>query len=310
MEKKEKKALNLRASLIILLALIVLGEGVFLLTHRKGGSPAENDSDAASGAPADGQESASGDSQPSAEASSAPDAAAESGNEKKSSGTDPKASDKQDTSGNSGSQTPAPTPPVEIPPENKGKAYAGVVGALSNYIKSPSAATLAYVLGGEFAGDQMQRFLPALFTMGGVGEEMLRTELTADLDIPEGTTSLTIAGEQALSKEELQSANQKLQDTKLSFSSIGDLADQVKNFSDSDWEEFGAQLNLTGPQAKELFTELTGSANSIASLLTDAKVSEGYQVTLKANTGASTVTNVYCINGKWVTSAFFDMQFS
>ena len=310
MEKKKKKALNLRASLIILLALIVLGEGIFLLTHRKGGSPAANDSAAASGAPADGQESASGDGQPSADASSAPDADAASETDKKSSDADPKASDTQDASGNSGSQAPAQTPPVEIPPENKDKAYAGAVAALSNYMKSPSAATLAYVLGGELAGGQMQRFLPALFTMSGGSEEMLRAELTADLDIPEGTASLTIAGEQALSKEELQSASQKLQDIKLSFSSMGDLADQVKSFSDADWEEFGAQLNLAGPQAKELFTELTGSANSIASLLTDAKVSEGYQVTLKSNTGASTVTNVYCINGKWVTSAFFDMQFS
>ena len=49
---------------------------------------------------------------------------------------------------------------------------------------------------------------------------------------------------------------------------------------------------------------------AMADLLSGADVTEGYRVTLRTNTGATTQTDVYCIGGKWVTKAFFDMQFT
>ena len=307
METEKKTKRNPLTILIVVLALIVLAEGIFLLANRKNAAPA--DPVAASGAPADNQNGSPADGQPSDDASGAPDNGAGSAGGDKND-ADPNASAAPDNGADSGSAAPAQTPPIEIPPENRDKAYAGAVGALSNYTKSPSTATLAYVLGGELVGEQMQKFLPALFTMSGGNEETIRDELAADLDITTGTTSLTVAGEKALSAEQLQSASDKLKDMEASFSSMGALADEVKSFTDSDWNEFGSQLNLSGPQAKQLFMDLTSSSSAIAGMLSGAKITEGYQLTLKSNTGDTTVTNVYCINGKWVTSAFFDMQFS
>ena len=304
MDRKEKQRLNSRSILIIVLALIVLAEGAFLLLHRKDASGSAGGTAAAAAEP-DGKQDA-GD-QPSGDGSPAPDGGDKTAAEKKDA-DQPGASAAPDGDGTA--QAPSQTPPPEIPKENKGKPYAGAIAAISNYMKAPSEATLAYLLGGELAGEQMQRFIPALFDMSGGTEEMLRSELIADLDLPADAATLKITDERALSQDQLRTAHEKLQEIQLSFSGMGGLADEIKGYSDAEWAEFGSQLGLSGADAKRLLTELTSSAGSIASLLSGASITEGYQVTLNSDSGATTVTNVYCIGGNWVTSAFFDMQFS
>lgn len=304
-KKKSPRRINYRIVAIVVLALVVLAESAFLLLHRGKDAGASGAGSAAQSASAaantDGTASDSPDAQSSDDPADASDGSA-----------DPDASDApQSGADNSGStQQPTQTPAVVIPPENKDKAYAAAVGAIASYAKSPSVATLAYVLGGELTGDQMQRFLPALLTMSGSSAELLEQEVNTDLALPEGTNSLIVTAEQALSPDQISAAREKLQDIQLSFSTMGELANEVRTYSDADWEEFGAQLDMSGPDAKKLFSDLTGSSNAIAAALSGAEISEAYQVTLKSNTGDTMVTNVYCINGKWVTAAFFDMQFA
>lgn len=302
-DKKSPRRINFRIIAIIILSLIVLGEGAFLLLHR-GGDAGSSGADAAAAGTSDAPQNGGTDGA-GAQASDAPDADPDAS-------ADPAASDTPQNGGTeSGSvQQPVPTPAVVIPPENKDKAYASAIGAVASCAKSPSVGTLAYVLGGELTGDQMQRFLPALLTMSGSSLELLEQEVNTDLDLPEGTTSLVITDERALSQDQINAAREKLQDMHISFSTMGELANEVRSYTDADWQEFGSQLNMSGPDAKKMFSDLTGSANAISSTLTGAEISEAYQVTLKSNTGDTMVTNVYCINGKWVTSAFFDMQFS
>ena len=95
METEKKTKRNPLTILIVVLALIVLAEGIFLLANRKNAAPA--DPVAASGAPADNQNGSPADGQPSDDASGAPDNGAGSAGGDKND-ADPNASAAPDTS--------------------------------------------------------------------------------------------------------------------------------------------------------------------------------------------------------------------
>ena len=306
-----KKGIRSRPSALqiamLALAVLILLEGLFLLhlksaAAEQGAAAPEAQSTAQAAASGDGnaQESASG-----AESSDAPDASAPP--EETPAGSE---GENASASGSGSAQAPVQTPKVTIPPENKGKPYAGAIAALSNYAKSPSAGTLAYLLGGEALGEQMQRFLPALITMSGSSADMMIDEMNTVLALPEGTTSLTITDAQPLPAEEIDSAREQVRAIETSYAAMAEGFSDTASFSDDDWAAIGRQLGLSGSQAKRLLNELADSSRAMAGLLSGADVTEGYLVSLKTNTGAAAQTSVYCIGGKWVTSAFFNMEFN
>ena len=301
-----RRKLSPRMIVILALALIVLAEGAFLLLHRKSGG---TDAGADTAAAAESTEPAQENGSAQAEASAAPEAGKTETTPAPSETADEKAGSKQAESKDGGAQAPAQTPAVTIPPENRGKAYAGAIAGLENYVKSPSAGTIAYLLGGELLGEQMQRFLPALLTLSGQGTDLMQAELDAAFGLPAGTTALTITGEQALGADDLNTAREQLRKLEQSFAAIAESFSEYSAFTDEEWKSIGSQLSLSGADAKRLIREIADSAGAMAQQLSGTDVTDGYAVALKTNTGATTATNVYCIAGKWVTSAFFNMEF-
>ena len=295
-KSENRRRLNPRTIAIIVLALVVLAEGAFLLLHRRSDDAGSADAAASTAAEsADGSETA--DPQ-------------ESGSDTEQDPSAEKGEASPDNQQSGGAQPPAQTPTPSIPPENTGKAYAGAIAALANYAKAPNEATLGYLLGGELLGDQMQIFLPALLGMSGQGVDALRTEMDAALGLPAGTTSLTITGEQALPADEISAARERLRTIEQSFSAIVTGFSEYTGYSDSDWASIGSQLGISGAEAKRMISDLTTSSKTMEGLLVGSDISEGYLVTLKTNSGATMQTNVYCISGKWVTTAFFNMEFT
>ena len=293
---------------MLALAVLILLEGVFLVylksaAAEKGAAAGEAQSAAQTAAFGGGDAQENADP---AESANAPDASAQPEE------TDAGTQSEQDASAPDagGVQSPVQTPKVTIPPENKDKPYAAAIAALSNYAKSPSLGTLSYLLGGELLSEQMQRFLPALITMSASSADMMIEEMDAVLDLPEGTTSLTITGAQPLSAEALSDAREHVRTMETNYAAIADGFSDTSHFSDDDWAAIGRDLGLSGSQAKRLMAELADSSRAMAGLLSGADVTEGYALSLKTNTGAAAQTNVYCIGGKWVTSAFFNMEFN
>ena len=287
---ENKRRLSPRVIVILVLALVVLAEGAFLLLHR---SPGGTDAGAAaaSAAPAEQEQ----DAQPSV--SAAPEETAS------------ETSSAPDGKSDSSAQSPAQTPVGTNKPESPVKPYAGVITLLENYVKSPTEDSIAHLLGGELLGDQMQRFLPALLTMSGQDTGLMKAELDASFGLPAGTAALTVAGDRALSNAELNDAREQVRTLEQSFASIADGFSEYSAFTDADWNAVGSQLGLSGADAKRLIAEIGDSAAAMAQLLSGADVTGGYAVTLKTNSGETAATNVYCVAGKWVTSAFFNMEF-
>lgn len=295
---------------MLALAVLILLEGVYLVflksaAAKQNAAEPEAQSAAQTAAPADGEAQDASESAPDADSADTPDASAAPA--ETSGGSDGESSSEPDSDS---AQAPVQTPKVTIPPENKDKPYAGAIAVLSNYAKSPSAGTLAYLLGGEMLGEQMQRFLPALITMSGTSADAMIDEMDDVLDLPEGTTSLKITGAQPLSAEEISSAREQVRTMETSFAAMSDGFSDTNSFTEDEWAAIGASLGLSGSQAKRLLNELADSSRAMANLLSGADVTEGYCVTLRTNTGATTQTDVYCIGGKWVTKSFFDMQFT
>ena len=167
-----------------------------------------------------------------------------------------------------------------------------------------------YLMGGDLLGEPMQRFLPALLTMGGQTMDVMKTEMDAALNLPEGTTALTITGEQALGADALSAAREQLRVMETSFAAIAESFSGCEAFTDDEWNAIGSELGLSAADAKRLLTEITASSKTMAGLLSGTDVTEGYAVTMKTNTGADMATNVYCVAGKWVTNAFFNIELS
>ena len=295
---------------MLALAVLILLEGVYLVflksaAAKQNAAEPEAQSAAQTAAPADGEAQDASESAPDADSADTPDASAAPA--ETSGGSDGESSSEPDSDS---AQAPVQTPKVTIPPENKDKPYAGAIAVLSNYAKSPSAGTLAYLLGGEMLGEQMQRFLPALITMSGTSADAMIDEMDTVLALPEGTTSLTITDAQPLPAEEIDSAREQVRAIETSYAAMAEGFSDTASFSDDDWAAIGRQLGLSGSQARRLLRELADSSGAMAGLLSGADVTEGYLVTLKTNTGAAAQTSVYCIAGKWVTSAFFNMEFN
>ena len=314
MEKKSesKRRLNPRTILIIVLAVIVLAEGAFLLLHRPADRPDNGASaagSAADGGTADGPDDSAGTSGgetgESGESGDGSGDVAGTTPDSGETGDGKKASDKS-----GGAQTPAQTPAVVIPEQNKGKPYANAVGILQNYIQSPSVATLSYLLGGELTGDQMQRFIPAVMTLSGQTFEQLQAQMTADLDLPQGATALVVTNETPLTAEQLSAAASKMTAQTENYRAISDSFREYKSYNNSEWEELGAMFGLSGADARTMILNIGDSATAMADRMDGAAISQGYELTLQAGNGAAFLVKVYCINGKWVTGAFFDTQIS
>ena len=306
---KNKHRLTPRTIAIIVLAVVVLAEGAFLLLRRKpDSSAAGKDAAVSASASPETQQDADGDgkaddAEVSPDGSDAPEV---------STAPDDKKSDekKPDNQNSDNKNAPAQTPAVSVPPENQGKAYAGEIAVLANYAKSPTEGTIAYLLGGELLGEQMQKFLPALLNMSGQTVEALQAELDTALNLPTGTTSLTITGEQALSADDINDAREQVRTLQKSFAAIAAEFADYPSFTDADWASIGSDLGISAADAKRMLTDITTSSETMSGLLSGADVTEGYRVTLTTNTGATMQTNVYCIAGKWVTSAFFNLEFT
>lgn len=300
---EKKRRLSPRMIVIIALALVVLSEGAFLLLRRKPSGADASGPDAA----AVSAEPGSATGEEGSATTAAPDA---SGTPESSAKSEEKSGDKKSDSKDSGAEAPVQTPAVTIPPENQGKAYAGAIAVMANYAKNPSEATLAYLMGGDLLGEPMQRFLPALLTMGGQTMDVMKTEMDAALNLPEGTTALTITGEQALGADALSAAREQLRVMETSFAAIAESFSGCEAFTDDEWNAIGSELGLSAADAKRLLTEITASSKTMAGLLSGTDVTEGYAVAMKTNTGADMATNVYCVAGKWVTNAFFNIELS
>ena len=316
---ERKRRLSPRMIAILVLALIVLAEGAFLLLHHKqtGGSSTDQtvaastkpDETAPDGDKADAPDTA-------ADATAAPQTTDSAGQTKTDSTdkSDSKPGDSKSDGSNSGSDTsnqaPTETPAVSIPPENREKPYAAAIAALANYAKTPSEGTLAYLLGGELMGAEMQKFLPALLTMSGQSVDLLYTQMDAAMELPDKTTALTITDAQPLSETDVSTARDRVRTMETSFSAIAQSFNDYAAFTDDEWASIGKQLGLSGAEAKQMISDLTTSSRTMAGLLKDADISEAYLVTMKTDTGETAQTNVYCISGKWVTTAFFNMEFA
>lgn len=321
---ERKRRLSPRMIAILVLALIVLAEGAFLLLHHKQTGGSSTDQTVAASTKPD--ETASDDDK-----ADAPDTAADatadpqttdsadqtktdstdkSGSKSGDSKSDGSKSDGNKSDGNSSNQAPTETPAVSIPPENREKPYAAAIAALANYAKTPSEGTLAYLLGGELMGAEMQKFLPALLTMSGQSVDLLYTQMDAAMELPEKTTALTITDAQPLSETDVSTARDRVRTMETSFSAIAQSFNDYAAFTDDEWASIGKQLGLSGAEAKQMISDLTTSSRTMAGLLKDADISEAYLVTMKTDTGETAQTNVYCISGKWVTTAFFNMEFA
>ena len=320
---ERKRRLSPRMIAILVLALIVLAEGAFLLLHRRqtGGTTdqtvaasAKPDEAAPDGDKADAQDTAAdATAAPQATDSAGqtkPDSTDKSGSKSGDSKSDGSKSDGNKSDGNSSNQAPTETPAVSIPPENREKPYAAAIAALANYAKTPSEGTLAYLLGGELMGAEMQKFLPALLTMSGQSVDLLYTQMDAAMELPEKTTALTITDAQPLSETDVSTARDRVRTMETSFSAIAQSFNDYAAFTDDEWASIGKQLGLSGAEAKQMISDLTTSSRTMAGLLKDADISEAYLVTMKTDTGETAQTNVYCISGKWVTTAFFNMEFA
>ena len=318
-EKKTKtgRGMNWRTVVIVLLALIVLAEGAFLLLNRRSG-PAASGTEASAADQSGADDSGDGGT----DADTAPDDGDVSGDASGSAATpDPNGggqtggTDAGGTAGTggaagggSGTQAPIPTPAVVIPDENKGKPYAGAIGILQNYVKSPSVGTLGYLMGGEVCGDQMQRFVTSTLMMSGQSFEQLQTQMNTSLDLPQGATSLVVTGETPLTQEQLTNARNQLRQQEDQYRALGEAYAEYKSLNDTEWEQLGSSFGMSGPDFKKVVLDLGDSASAMASRLSGADITEGYTVTLQTNTGVAIQTAVYCIGGKWVTNAFFDTQ--
>ena len=315
---ERKRRLSPRMIAILVLALIVLAEGAFLLLHHKQTGGSSTDQTVAASTKPD-------ETAPDGDKADAPDTAADtaapqttdSAGQTKTDSTDKsdsKPGDSKSDGSNSGSDTsnqaPTETPAVSIPPENREKPYAAAIAALANYAKTPSEGTLAYLLGGELMGAEMQKFLPALLTMSGQSVDLLYTQMDAAMELPDKTTALTITDAQPLSETDVSTARDRVRTMETSFSAIAQSFNDYAAFTDDEWASIGKQLGLSGAEAKQMISDLTTSSRTMAGLLQDADISEAYLVTMKTNTGETAQTNVYCIGGKWVTTAFFNMEFA
>ena len=327
---ESKRKLSPRMIAILVLALIVLAECAFLLLHHRqnpGAGAARTDVSAAS-APA--ATASAGEKEPAPDAGSQTTAAPQttasadqtqkSGSDKSGSKSENGSKDSSKTGSDtanvvidpSGSASPAPaqSPAVSVPPENKDKPYAAAIAALEGYAREPSETALASLLGGELLGEQMQKFLPALLDMSGQDVMLLYTQMDAAMELPENTTSLTITDAQPLSTGDIDTAQERVRTMQSSFSAISQGFSDYVGFTESEWDSIGSQLGLTGAEAKRMISDLTTSSKTMAELLNGAEISEAYLVTMKTNTGATAQTNVYCIAGRWVTTAFFNMEFA
>lgn len=318
-----KRKLSPRMIAILVLALIVLAECAFLLLHHKpaAGAGAAQTDVSASSAPDDAASAAAKEPAQDAgsETTAAPQTTASADQTQKSSSD--KSGSKSDNSANTGSPSgtsapsgaspaPAQSPAVSVPPENKDKPYAAAIAVLEGYAKEPSVTALASLLGGELLGDQMQKFLPALLDMSGQDVKLLYTQMDAAMELPENTKSLSITNAQPLSAEDVSKAQERVAAMQTSFSAISEGFNDYVSFTDTEWDSIGSQLGLTGAEAKQMIADLTTSSKTMADLLNGAEISEAYLVTMQTNTGAAAKTNVYCIAGRWVTSAFFNMEFA
>lgn len=320
---KPKRRISTSMIIIIALAVIILAEGAFLLLHRSPGGSAGGEASAAAGtdaASADGADADDGSSDAAVTGStssdaSKPDDSAQSGDSTKSSDKaksteSGKSGSKASGKSGSGADAPAPvqTPAVTIPEQNKSKPYAAAIGILQNYMSSPSPATLGYLLGGEFTGDQMTRFLPAILTLSGQSFEQMQTQISAALNLPQNASKLVIVSETKLTQDQLSAASAQIKEQLENYQAISESFKEYKSYNTSEWEQLGAQFNISGTEAKSLILGIGDSATAMADRISGANISDGYDVTLQADTGEAIQVKVFCIGGKWVTGAFFDTQ--
>ena len=312
---ESKRRLSPLTIAIIALSVLIVAEGAFLLLHRGSDAGAAGGASAAAGADAAASDGA-GDA--SADADAPADAAGSAAGQSADGSTDSKGDDKAknggsksaDKSGSGGTnaQTPVQTPAVEIPEQNKGKPYAAAIAYLQNYLSSPTQTTLSYLLGGELTGDQMARFLPAALTLSGQSFEEIQAQMSADLNLPQGAATLVVTNETPLSQEDLSAAAAQMQVQLDNYTAVSESFRDYKSFNANEWEQLGAQFGISGTEAKQLVLSIGDSAAAMADRLTGVSVTEGYDVTLQAGNGEILQVKVFCINGKWVTAAFFDTQ--